>query len=53
MDLSFYKGKNSKGKKIVDAIYKISEIGKNGTQTKHEADLKISKSGKFSKYNRT
>lgn len=50
---SFYKGKNSKGKKIVDAIYKISEIGKNGTQTKHEADLKISKSGKFSKYNST
>lgn len=50
---SFYKGKNNKGKKIVDAIYRISEIGKNGTQTKHEADIKILKNGDLSKYDDT
>lgn len=42
---SVYRGTDSGGKKVVDAIYNISQIGKNGTQTPQSANLKINKSG--------
>ncbi len=48
---SFYRGKNSKGKKIVEAIYNISQIGKYGTQTMQDANLNISKEKSLTKYN--
>lgn len=48
---SFYRGKNEKGKKIVEAIYKISEIGKNGTQTIPNVDLSIEQIKDLTKYN--
>ena len=47
---SYYKGTNDKGKKVVKAIYNLSEIGKNGTQTMQDANLKVQKIGKLSKY---
>lgn len=48
---NFYRGKNTKGEKIVEAIYNISEIGKNGTQTRKDANLKINKDTELLKYN--
>ena len=48
---SFYKGINSKGKKIVNAIYNISQIGKYGTQKMPDANLKINKVSELIKYN--
>lgn len=47
----FYRGKNNKGKKIVDAIYNISQIGKYGTQKMQDANLKITKEKNLTKYN--
>ena len=47
---SYYKGTNDKGKKVVKAIYNLSEIGKNGTQTMQDANLKVQKVGKITKY---
>lgn len=47
---SYYKGTNDKGKKVVKAIYNLSEIGKNGTQTMQDANLKVEKVGKLTKY---
>ena len=46
----YYKGTNDKGKKIVKAIYNLSEIGKNGTQIMQDANLKVQKVGKLTKY---
>lgn len=48
---SFYRGTNEKGKKIVEAIYKISQIGKNGTQTMQDANLEINQLNELKKYN--
>lgn len=48
---SYYKGTNNKGKKVVNAIYNISQIGKKGTQKMQDANLKISKVKDLSKYN--
>lgn len=50
---SFYRGTNAKGKKIVNAIYNISQIGKNGTQTMQDANLKISKKKELTQYDET
>lgn len=47
----YYKGKNAKGKKIVQAIYNISQIGKNGTQKMQDANLKLNKEKNLTKYN--
>lgn len=47
----YYKGKNAKGKKIVEAIYNISQIGKNGTQKMQDANLKITKEKNLTRYN--
>ena len=40
-----YRGKNEAGDKIVDAIERLTNIGRNGTQKYQEADINISKSG--------
>ena len=48
---TFYNGKNEKGQKIVDAIYKLTEIGRSGSQTRKEANLKINKTKSLTKYN--
>lgn len=48
---SFYNGKNEKGKKIVEAIYNISQIGKYGTQTMQDANLEVTKTKDLTKYN--
>lgn len=42
---SLYRGVNSSGDKVVDAIVKLTNIGRNGTQTFQTANLKIAKSG--------
>lgn len=42
---SLYRGKDSSGNKVVDAIEKLVNIGRNGTQTFQTANLKINKSG--------
>lgn len=42
---SLYKGINSSGDKVVDAIAKLTDIGRNGTQTFQTANLKVTKSG--------
>lgn len=47
---SFYKGINSKGKKIVNAIYNISQIGRYGTQKMQAANLKINKISELVKF---
>lgn len=47
---SYYKGINDKGKKIVNAIYNLSQIGKNGTQIMQEANLKVSQIKSLTKY---
>lgn len=49
---SFYKGINAKGKKIVNAIYNISQIGKNGTQTMKDANLKINQVNDLKQYDK-
>lgn len=48
---SFYKGINDKGKKIVNAIYNISQIGKYGTQKMPDVNLKINKLTELVKFN--
>lgn len=48
---NYYRGANAKGKKIVNAIYNISQIGKNGTQTMQSANLKVNKIKGLTKYN--
>ena len=45
----FYKGKNEQGEKVVNAIFNISEIGKNGNQTIKNANLHINKVGDLKK----
>ena len=47
---NYYKGTNDKGKKVVKAIYNLSEIGKNGTQTMQDAKLKVEKVRDLTKY---
>ena len=47
---SYYKGTNAKGKKVVKAIYNLSEIGKHGTQTMQDANLRVEKASKLTKY---
>lgn len=47
---NYYKGTNDKGKKVVKAIYNLSEIGKNGTQKMQDANLKIEKVSDLTKY---
>ena len=42
---SLYRGRNDRGNKIVDAIYRLTDIGRNGTQTPQNAQLKLEKSG--------
>lgn len=42
---SLYRGKDSSGNKVVDAIEKLVNIGRNGTQTFQTANLKTNKSG--------
>ena len=48
---SFYKAKNERGKKIIDAIYKISEKGKNGTQKYKSANINMKQIGNINKLN--
>ena len=45
----FYKGKNEQGEEVVNAIYNISEIGKNGNQTIRNTNLNINKVGDLKK----
>ena len=47
----FYKGKNEQGDKVVEAIYNISEIGKNGNQKFKDANLQIDKISNLKKLN--
>ena len=47
---NYYKGTNDKGKKVVKAIYNLSEIGKHGTQTMQDAKLKVEKVSGLTKY---
>ena len=42
---SNYRGKDEAGKKVVDLMERLVDIGRNGTQRYQEADLKISKNG--------
>ena len=42
---SLYRGRTNRGDKIVDAIYRLTDIGRNGTQTPQNAQLKLEKSG--------
>lgn len=42
---SLYRGRTARGDKIVNAIYNLTKIGLNGTQTPEQAQLKIYKSG--------
>jgi len=42
---SNYRGKDEAGKKVVDLMERLVDIGKNGTQKYQEADLNISKNG--------
>ena len=42
---SLYRGRTARGDKIVNAIYNLTNIGLNGTQTPEQAQLKIYKSG--------
>ncbi len=42
---SNYRGRTERGNKIVDAIYRLTEIGRNGTQTPQNAQLSLYKSG--------
>lgn len=42
---SLYRGRTTRGNKIVDAIYRLTDIGRNGSQTPQNAQLSISKSG--------
>ena len=44
-DVSLYRGITEEGKKVVEAIKKLKNIGLNGTQTPQSANLKINKSG--------
>lgn len=46
-DISLYKGITENGKKIVEAIKTLKNIGLNGTQKPENANLKIIKSGSF------
>lgn len=48
---TYYRGTNEKEKKIIDAIYNIAQIGKNGTQTIKETNLKTNKLSNLTKYN--
>ena len=48
---TYYNGKNEKGNKIVNAIDKLTEIGRKGKQTRKDANLKINKSKNLTKYN--
>lgn len=48
---SYYNGTNEKGKKVVNAIYHLANIGRNGTQTMQDANLVVSKSKGITKYN--
>lgn len=48
---SFYKAKDEKGQKIIDAIYKISEKGKNGTQKYKTASIYLNKNEEINKLN--
>lgn len=48
---SFYKAKDEKGKKIIDAIYNISEKGKNGTQRYKAANINLNNEEKINKLN--
>ena len=40
-----YRATNSSGTKVIAAIKKLTNIGKNGKQTPESANLKVSKSG--------
>lgn len=42
---SLYRGRTNRGDKIVDAINKLTEIGRNGTQTPQNAQLTLEQSG--------
>ena len=42
---ALYKGKNTAGNKVVDAIEKLVNIGRNGTQTFKDAQVSINKVG--------
>lgn len=44
---SLYRGRTSRGDKIVKAIYNLANIGLNGTQTPEQAQLKIYRSGEI------
>ena len=46
-DISLYKGITESGKKIVQAIKNLKNIGLNGTQTPQDANLKVTKIGSF------
>ena len=48
---AFYNAKNTKGEKIVDAIEKLTEIGRNGEQKRYDANLDINKVKDLTKYN--
>ena len=48
---TYYNGKNKKGEKIVNAIEKLTDIGRNGTQTRKSSNLKINKIKDLTKYN--
>ena len=50
---TYYHGANDKGKKVVDAIYNLTQIGRNGKQSMPEADLKVSKAKGMTSYNDT
>ena len=46
-DINLYRGITEEGKKIVNAIKNLKNIGLNGTQTPQDANLKINKSSSF------
>lgn len=44
---TYYKGPNSRGQAIKDAIVKMVDIGRNGTQTPSNVEVSVSKVGSF------
>lgn len=44
---SFYRGGDSRGVAIKNAIVKLVDIGRNGTQTRYNTDVEVNKTGVF------
>ena len=44
---SFYRGGDSRGVAIKNAIVKLVDIGRNGTQTRYNTDVEVNKTGGF------